>query len=274
MIALLNRDVNKIDATIKAIELTIQAAFEGKRVDEYLQQSAHRLKAKLSDIWKLQQEAERRKLAMQGHDPKLATEPVTKVLYQVGAADTQVSVFSEYKAWHQVAENVLFVDSQRRVVSQVTWSKDTLMVSFHSVPMRYFASPLRILEEHEKWEELKEGDSVLLCGHYLLVVETSDKSFLPISNGESSARPATPGHDTIRGDPLPRQLRAGFRPHHHAGMPPGQRQERPPPPPKPQAVPLEQVVNWLKVTGVEAVPGIRRGRNRVQEAPTVRTAIR
>ena len=228
LIALLNRDVNKIDATVKAIETTIQATFEGRRVDDYIQQSASRLKSKLSDIWKLQQEAERRKMAMLGYDQKLASEPVSKVLYQVGATDTNVSAFSEYKAWHQAAENVLFIDSQRRVVSQVTWSNDNLIISFHNVPMRYFASPLRTLEEHEKWEELKEGDNVLLCGHYLLVVELSGQSFCPTSTGEVTTRPATPRYDPIRGDPIPRHLRAGSRPRQYEGMPHGQRQEQRP----------------------------------------------
>ena len=305
LIALLNRDINKINATVSAVEATMQSTFEGKRTDDYIQQTVYRLKQKLSEIWKLKQEAERRKNTMLGHDPKLASEPVTKVLYQVGATDTQVSVFSGYKAWHNADDNVLFIDSHRRVVSQVTWQNDTVVVSFHGVQMRYFASPLRPLEDHEKWEELKEGDSVLLCGHYLVVVEPSDKTFIsPTSTtSETIARRPVPepnrptavvgGYDPVRGDPMPRQSRAGarangpgpmpMRPHPPEHLPIHIRQDRPPaqpreyeapPPPRPREIMLEQVVNRLKVTGVEAVAGNRRGKNRLQEARLVRSFVR
>ncbi|RMZ77816.1 hypothetical protein DV737_g4147, partial [Chaetothyriales sp. CBS 132003] len=273
LIALLHRDLNKIDATNKATELTIQSAFEGRRVSEHIQQSAYRLKAKLPGIWKLQQEAERRQNEMRQYDPKLPSEPVSKVLYQVGAANTQISPFSEYHAWYQAAENVLFIESQRRVVSQVIWSNDTLIVSFHSMPMRFFASPLRALEEHEKWEELKEGDNVLLCGHYLLVVEPTDQTFIPTSTAEPSGS-AMLQINPIRGDPTPRQPGLGVRPNHREGAPHVHEEGRAHPRPIPRPVPLEQVVNWLKVTGVEAMPGVRRGRNRIQDAPVLRTAIR
>jgi hypothetical protein len=236
----LHSDMNKMDATIKAIEATMQAAFEGKHTSDYVRQTIFRLKEALAQIGKMVDEADRRKNAMSGYDSALHNEPVSKVLYQVGANETQISVWSDYKAWHQGSEKVLYIESHRKVVQQVTWQGDTLVILFHGMPMRYFAAPLRPLEEHEKWEELKVNDRVLLCGHYLLVVEPSGETYFPSTNAD--------GLD-------PRQ-----RPRQ------GQDQSQP--------VPLEMVINWLKVTGIEAVPGTRRYQNRERAAPVVRTAIR
>jgi hypothetical protein len=85
------------------------------------------------------------------------------------------------------------------------------------------------------------NDRVLLCGHFLLVVEISGETYIPNAN-------------TDRLDGLdPRQR-------------PRQGQDQP--------VPLEMVINWLKITGIEAVPGTRRYQNRERAAPVHGTAIR
>jgi protoheme ferro-lyase len=67
------------------------------------------------------------------------------------ARTRHTSVWSDYKAWHQGNENVLYIDSNRSIVQQVSWQGDTLVISFHGLPMRYYAAPLLPLEEHEKW---------------------------------------------------------------------------------------------------------------------------
>jgi hypothetical protein len=227
-------------ATIGGIEATMQAVFEGKSTSEYARQTVFRLREALTQIGKMVEEADRRKNSMSGYDPALHNEPVSKVLYQVDANETQLSVWSRYEVWHQASENVLYLESHRRVVQQVAWEGDTLVISFHGLRMRYFAAPLRPLEEHEKWEELKVNDTVLLRGHYLLVVERSGDIYFPSTNADGS-------------DPRQR---------------PRQPQDQP------QPVPLEMVINWLKVTGIEAVPGTRRNQNRETDAPLIRTMIR
>ena len=236
----LTSDMNKMDATIRGIEATMHAAFEGKQTSDYVRQTIFRLREALARIGKMVEEADRRKDSLLGYDSALHHEPVSKVLYQVGANETQISVWSDYKAWHQGNENVLYIDSHRKVVQQVAWEGDTLVILFHGMPMRYFAAPLRALEEHEKWEELKVNDRVLLCGHYLLVVELSGETYFPTTNAD--------GLDPRQ---RPRQVQDQSQP-----------------------VPLEMVINWLKVTGIEAVPGTRRYQNREKTIPVVRTAIR
>jgi hypothetical protein len=147
----LHSDNNKMGATTRVIEATMQAAFEGKHTGDYLRQTSFRRKEALAQFGNVVDEADRRKKAMLAYDFALHNEPVFKVLYQVGLNETHISVWSDYKAWHQGNENVLYIDSNRRIVQQVSWQGDTLVISFHGLPMRYYAAPLLPLEEHDKW---------------------------------------------------------------------------------------------------------------------------
>jgi hypothetical protein len=80
-----------------------------------------------------------------------------------------------YKSWYISAENVLFIEAQRRQVNRVTWvSEDVIEVFFYGSAMKYFISPLRPVLESEQWEELKDNDQVLLVGQYIVVVEPGD----------------------------------------------------------------------------------------------------
>jgi hypothetical protein len=204
-----------MDATTKAIEATLQVAFEGKHTSDYLRQTIFQLTEALAQIGNMVYEANnRRKNAILAYDSALHHEPVSKVLY---------------------------VDSNCRIVQQVAWQGDTLVIISHGLLMRYYAAPLRPLEEHEKWEELKVNDRVLLCGHYLLVVEVSGETYIPSTNLDR----------VDRWDPRQRTR---------------QGQDQP--------VPLEMVINWLKITGIEAVAGTRRYQDREKAAPVHRTVIR
>ncbi|KAF7511482.1 hypothetical protein GJ744_004671 [Endocarpon pusillum] len=236
----LHSDMNKMEATIRGIEAIMQTAFEGKHTSDHVRQTTSRLKESVAQIGRMSEDVERKKSGMSVYDSALQNEPVSKVLYQVGTNETQVSVWSDYKAWHQASENVLYIESHRRIVQQVAWQGDTLEVFFEGLRMRYYAAPLRPLEEHEKWEELHKNDVVLLCGHYMLVVEMTGETYFPSMNAD------------------------GLDPRHR----PRQEQDQSRP------VSLGIVINWLKVTGIEAVPGTRRHQNRERVGPILRTAIR
>ena len=301
---LLHTDSNKMDATIKAIELTMQSAFEGKKVDEYIHRTVYRLQEVLANIGRLRADAEKRKTAMLGYDASLPTEPVSKVLYQVGSNETQLAGWNEYHAWHSGSENVLYVDSHRTVVQEVVWQGETMAITFHNMPTRYFATPLRPLQDHEKWEELEVNDQVLLCGHYLLVIGRTNETFIPSpsdrhSPTDASGRRSWNWQDERdrEGLRVPHPLSPASRPGEREGMIPvpanqqGAQQRQPHPNPQRQGqmprrppqtpsgplqeeIPLEMVHNWLKVTGVEARPGLRRYKNRQEAVALGRSLIR
>jgi hypothetical protein len=304
LIRLLNADFTRIDGTKKAIELSMQAAFDGKKVDEYVHRTVHRLRDVMGKIEGMRAAAEQRKKDLNSWQASLASEPVGKVLYQVGSNETQLAEWADYSAWHSGSENVLYIDSHRKVVQEVVWQGETMAVSFVGVPVRYFATPLRSLQDHEKWEELQAGEHVLLCGHYLLVVERTQETIAPSpvesnSPNGSVERRSWNSQDERERDRerlrVPHPLRPGNRPGDREGMIPvhppqhGEHRQRLPHPqcqtqlsrrpvnkqkPLQEEIPLEMVINWLKVTGVEARPGMRRGKNRQEAVATVRTLIR
>jgi hypothetical protein len=318
LIRLFYNDNNKMEATIKLIEATVQSAFEGKKVDESIHKAVYRLQQVLVNIGKMRSEAQRRLTAMIAYDASLASEPVSKVLYQAGSNESQLAEWNEYRAWHNGFENVLYVDCHRTTVEEVVWQGETVALNFQGIPTRYFATPLKKMLDHEKWEEIKANDEVLLCGHYLLVVERSDEVFRPstpatdrssptdsttTSNSSSTGRRSASWHDERNRESLrvPHHLRPGSRLGDREGMIPvpsgqhgpqqrqphphpqrqGQMPRRPlmapphtPPWPIPEEIPLDMVVNWLKVTGVEARAGMRRGQNRRATVRLTRTLIR
>lgn len=282
LIRLFQSDQNKIDAMVRAMQTALTTLYDGKRTSSQVSQTLFRLQEKLGQIQGHVNEADRRKQQMLSYPATLVSEPVTKVLYQVGARDTQVNVWRDYKAWHLANENVLCVDSERRVVQQCSWQDDTLVVTFDEVPMRYFATPLSPVPDTLKHEQLKEGDAVLLCGHYLLIVEPTGETYAP--NGVSS--PAAHRERNLRIPPSLRPRRPEQELHLDDGLPELEARERAaqamgyenahgsgdgvrrrPAPQQPsggQVARLEMVVNWLKVTGVEQA-GLARVRGALRE---------
>jgi hypothetical protein len=280
---LFQADHTKIEAMGRALQTALEGLYDGKRTNPQVGTTLNRLRNDQRQIQTQVSEAERRKVGMNQYSTTLPSEPIIRVLYQVGARDAQVSVWRDYKAWHLARDNVLCVDSERRVVEQCAWQGDTIVVTLHDVPMRYFVTPLSPVEEALRHEQLKAGDTVLLCGHYFLVVEATDESYAPngVQPSQAPAQAALPA-PAERHLRVPSQLRP-TRPeqelHFHNGLPElearernaqaadyehgyvpaeGSRRRPPIPPPRRDTRPgnagvvrLEMVVNWLRVTGVE-----------------------
>lgn len=209
-------DLRKLRTTIYNVELAMQD-FEGRRIASDVRQNLPGLRRALVEISALATQAEQNKTNLQGRASQLADEPVVKVLYQSGSDGSANSLWCHYKSWYISAENVLFIEAQRRQVNRVIWaSEDVIEVFFYGTAVKYFVSPLRPVLESEQWEELKENDQVLLVGQYIVVVD------------------------------------------------PGDAQGRQP----------EEIVNWLKMTGVEEEVVSRRGMNKRREAPVGRYCFR
>ncbi|KPI43459.1 uncharacterized protein AB675_6973 [Cyphellophora attinorum] len=181
LLRLLQGDLSKIDVMVKAVQTTLSTAYDGRKTSQNIASTLFRLQEELAAVNCYVEEANRRKMQMLRYEASLHTEPVAKVLYQVGARDTQIALWREYCMWHQANENVLYVDSERRMVKDVRWTEEqTLVVTFHDVPhMQYFATPLSKVSESEIGEQLKIGDHVLLCGQYMCIVEQSGESYQP-----------------------------------------------------------------------------------------------
>lgn len=313
LLRLFQGDQNKIEAVQRGVQATLAALYEGKRTKPQVSQTIFRLQEEHSQIQAHIADADRRKQVMLGYPSTLLNEPVTKILYQVGARNTQISNWRDYKAWHRAKDNVLCVESERRVVQQCSWQEDTISVTLHDVGMRYFVTPLASVTDALKHEQLKEGDTVLLCGHYLLVVEPTDETFAPNGTGPDrvvtrsnlrTPHPLRPTSERTRpeqelhfhnGLPELEARERGAAHHrtvgHEDGYGPGHhRVRRRPtttdttgndsrhegrPPAAAEVAWLEMVVNWLRVTGVETsgLPRVR-GALRQSRPGFVRSFIR
>jgi hypothetical protein len=215
---------------------------EGKHVHEDIKRSVHRLQSALNLVRNWVRDAEEKKLLVERYPPQLRDEPVSKVLYPMGDNDVPLAKWNDYNVWYVTGENKLCVEAQRRKVEHVAWADDVIEVTFAGQPVRYFVKPLRALHEHEKEEELRVNDNVLLLGGYLVVVEPSDQEYEPIVHGNGHPH----GYD-----PRPPWVQQGSR-----------------------RRPLEAVVSWLKVTGIEAAAEQRRGKNRQQGSAPGLTEVR
>ncbi|KAK5404694.1 hypothetical protein LTR06_009415 [Exophiala xenobiotica] len=264
-------DLSKMRAAIEAIEVTVQQTFEEKRLDERLRQTVHGIRAKLGAVWRLYRLAEENKEKMERYSAKLSDEPISKVLYPIGSEDTPIAIWNNYKAWHVGGEDVLYVEAQRRTVHLVTLMSDgmTMMVTFYDNETKYFVTPLKKLEEGEHDEEIKPDDRVILAGQYLIVVEPNGMTFTP--NGLRQAGPGNGRNNNIpRPGPGPgRNGAAMTRPMPTDGGN-GPVSERPSPRPQ---MPLEMILNWLKITGVES-PRRRRRHPQMDVTQMVISAIR
>jgi hypothetical protein len=306
LLRLFQADLNKIDAMSRAIQTAVVSLYDGKRTSPQVSKTIARLQREQGEITNHTNEAERRKLVMNEYPAALPTEPVTRVLHQVGASDTQVNVWRDYRAWHLGRDNVLCIESERRIVHQCVWQEDTLIVTFHEVPMRFFVTPLAPVDDALKHEELREGDTVLLCGLYLVVLEPTEESYAPNGVRPIPAPAPAPVERDLR-VPQPLRMRMPEQAlHFHDGLPElearergafglrydghgfaaedtrrrpaQQRQERKQQPQQQQGkevVSLEMVVNWLRVTGVETAGQPRvRGALRQSRPGVTRSYVR
>ena len=268
-------DLSKMRATMEAIETTVQQTFEEKRLNEHIRQTVYRVRTALGAVWRLYRLAEENKEKMEKYSPQLGDEPITKVLYPIGSDETPVAVWNDYRAWYKLEWNVLFIEAHRRVVSSVTWMNDnvTIEVTFQGHDVKYFVTPLKKLEEEDHEEELKVDDKIILAGQYLVVVETSGQTFTPNSGGddwESRGGSVSTGsffrngngHGNVNASSTAVNGSNGNGGGGGGGAGPA----------RPQ-IPLEVVLNWLKVTGVET-PRKKRRHPQKEVSQMVRSALR
>jgi len=225
-------DLRKLHSTVRAVDLAMAEFVAGRRTSlgPEFRQKLHQLQQTLGEIRGLIEQAEEKKATMEGHFPQLDDEPVSKVLYPSGAERNANHTWHNYKAWYVKSDNVLYIEAQRRVVQSVLWvSAEIVEIMFYGHPMKYFVSPLKAgVAEHEREDEVKEDDKVILMGQYMAVVEPLDGGaqdngqnwyphvqgqpgprLVPVHDQNGFRRPPAPDQNGFRHTPAPDQN--GFR---------------------------------------------------------------
>jgi len=203
-------DLRKLRSTMHAIDLAMADFAAGRRTSlgPELRQKLQQLQQTLGEIRGLIVQAEEKKAEMEAHSPQLDDEPVSKVLYPSGAERNANHTWHDYKAWYVKSDNVLYVEAQRVVVQSVFWVSDEIVeIVFYGQPMKYFVSPLKPgVAEHERLDEVKEDDKVILMGKYMVVVEPLD--------GDAQGYGQN-GYSHVQAQPSPRRVpvqgQNGFR---------------------------------------------------------------
>jgi hypothetical protein len=100
----------------------------------------------------------------------LSDDPVFKVIYP-GEGNVKQEIWFDYKTRFYSHEELLRVDGRFERVDAVHWlSEDQAELTFKS-GMKVIVSPLEFVDEGERADEIREGDSVMFAGQYLIVAE-------------------------------------------------------------------------------------------------------
>lgn len=271
-------DLGVMRAAIEDIATTVRQAFGDRRVDERTRQSIQWVRTVLAEVEGLYRQAEENKEKMEKYSTKLSDEPITKVLYPIGSDDTPSTVWNDYKAWYVSGEEVLYIEARRRVVSTVEWLNDAaaIEVTFHGHDMKYIVTPLGKLAEGEHDEELKPEDRVILMGQYLAVVELNGMAptFTPhgTPTGEEMEARSVSGvafrNSGVNINVSSTTVGSGSGSGNSGvgGVSVSVNAAR-------QQMPLEMVLNWLKITSVET-PQRKRRHAQKDMSQMIRSAIR
>lgn len=99
---------------------------------------------------------------------RLGDEPIAKVDFPGGLGPTDISTWSDYKAW--LSQNALHVSAKHAVVKTLVWRTNELAdVMLDRSVLRYTVRPLKLVNEIGRIDEIQVGDKVLLVGHYMVV---------------------------------------------------------------------------------------------------------
>jgi len=109
-------------------------------------------------------------------------EPISKVIYPTKAEESKAdNVWEEYKAIYYPEQNLLCLEAKRFEVRSVNWlSPDAVELHFGGSKAAVFATPLESVPEDDQDDEVTIGDTVILAGQYLIVVEKFDEDTVDV----------------------------------------------------------------------------------------------
>ncbi|QDS73362.1 hypothetical protein FKW77_007105 [Venturia effusa] len=104
----------------------------------------------------------------------LNDEPIAKVDFPGGLGPTDVSTWSDYKAWlstdPRTHTNALHVEGKHATVKTLVWrTNDLADVVLDGSVLRYTVKPLNPVHGVGRDDEIQEGDRVLLVGYYMVI---------------------------------------------------------------------------------------------------------
>lgn len=104
---------------------------------------------------------------------KLSDDPIAKVDFPGGLGPTDVSTWSDYKAW--IHQTQLHVEAKHATVRTLAWRTTELAdVCLDRSPLKYTVQPLKPVNELGRDDEIQVGDKILLVGHYMVVKVEED----------------------------------------------------------------------------------------------------
>ncbi len=165
--------------TVSAVARTLEAVLEdlGDRnisvnVERLINQRRKAL-AKVQD--KISQaEHTRKRISSQNH-ADVSDEPISKVIYPNGSPQARIQNWHDYRIWYVSDQNTLHVEAQRRIVDHVRWVSDCIIeTGFRGSSAMYLLSPLSVVAEGERADEIRPDDHILLVGQYIVVVDPGD----------------------------------------------------------------------------------------------------
>lgn len=122
-----------------------------------------------------QAEDTRKRISSQNH-ADVSDEPISKVIYPNGSPQATTPIWHDYRSWYDSSQNTLYVEAQRHIVDHVRWVSNSIIeTGFCGSSATYLLSPLSVVTEAERADEIRTDDPVLLIGQYVVIVEPGNE---------------------------------------------------------------------------------------------------
>lgn len=102
-----------------------------------------------------------------------ADDPIVKISYPNRFNPNQQPIWFDYSAWY--TQGLLTIESKKTTVMEVRWqSPEVLDIVLDQHPNTYSATPLGRVQEDQRSDEVRSGDTVLLVGQYIIIANIPD----------------------------------------------------------------------------------------------------
>lgn len=168
-------DIKTVSAVARILESLLED-LEDRNVSTKVEGLIHQRRQALARIQdKISQAEETRKRISGRNHADISDEPTSKVIYPNGSPQARIPVWHDYRSWYVSGQNTLYVEAQRYIVEHVRWVSDTMIETrFYALSATYLLSPLSVVAEGERADEVRPNDPVLLIGQYVVIVEPGD----------------------------------------------------------------------------------------------------
>ncbi|MCJ1358331.1 MAG: hypothetical protein MMC33_008330 [Icmadophila ericetorum] len=171
---ILGQDICSLQSVLGFIEVTINnldvKPFGNQRRE---------LKMAMEGFRKAIATVDQRKKALY-NEKDISDEPITKVLYPGGVDAKAPLIWNDYSAWFGTPPEeppFLHMEAKKSRVQEFTWTSSNIIAVFlENDDTKYFATPLKPVEEGLQADEIKIGDIAILAGQYMIIAEPREDS--------------------------------------------------------------------------------------------------